>query len=65
MRTDNRKLVWFDDFSEPKINMEKWCFVRGMNGADLEYDNGENHVFIQDNNLVLLSDKNSSPVFLS
>ena len=56
MAINNRELVWFDDFTQSELNKEKWCFIHGMDAPDLEYDNGEEHVFIKDNNLVLLSD---------
>ncbi len=59
MGINNRKLVWFDDFGDEKLKKEKWCFIHGMNAPDLEYDNGESHVFIKNNKLVLLSDKSS------
>lgn len=57
MGINNRKLVWSDDFTEPKLNREKWCFIHGMHSPDLEYNNGEEHVFIKEDKLVLLSNE--------
>lgn len=56
-----RQLIWFDEFDSDKLDMEKWCFKRTMNGADCEYDNSEKYCRVEDNKLHMLVFRSSLP----